>query len=315
MVAHDVVVLGLPAARPSPAAVLGVGAEVHVRRVEPHEERGVGRLGVPHEAQGLGEDLVVDGLHPLPGERAGVLDALAAVAVGPAVQHAAGTEPLAEVRELLLRRVVRQLRLLLGVEVVEVAEELVEAVHRRQELVAVAEVVLAELAGGVAEVLQGRGDRRVLGTQADVGAREAHLRQPGAVGVLAGDERRPSRRAGLLAVVVGEPDALVGDPVDVRGAVSHEAVGVAAEVADPDVVAPDDEDVRPVGHGASRDRNGRSDPSTLGVAGPRELTLRGWLRRFRRAGAPGGRRRRPGWSRRGRGRGSRAPTGRRRRRR
>jgi hypothetical protein len=37
-------------------------------------------------------------------------------------------------------------RLLLGVEVVEVAEELIEAVHGRQVLVAVAEVVLAELA-------------------------------------------------------------------------------------------------------------------------------------------------------------------------
>ena len=47
------------------------------------------------------------------------------------------------------RRIVALLRLLLGVEVVEVAEELVEAVHRRQELVAVAEVVLAELARGV----------------------------------------------------------------------------------------------------------------------------------------------------------------------
>ena len=39
---------------------------------------------------------------------------------------------------------------------VEVAEELVEAVVGRQELVLVAEVVLAELAGGVAEVLQRR---------------------------------------------------------------------------------------------------------------------------------------------------------------
>jgi hypothetical protein len=37
--------------------------------------------------------------------------------------------------------------------VVEVAEELVEAVDRRQELVAVAEVVLAELAAGVAKGL------------------------------------------------------------------------------------------------------------------------------------------------------------------
>ena len=36
------------------------------------------------------------------------------------------------------------------VEVIEVAEELVEAVDRGQELVAIAEVVLAELARGVA---------------------------------------------------------------------------------------------------------------------------------------------------------------------
>ena len=42
------------------------------------------------------------------------------------------------------------LRLLLGVEVVKIAEELVEAVRRRQDVVAVAEVVLAELPGHVA---------------------------------------------------------------------------------------------------------------------------------------------------------------------
>jgi hypothetical protein len=47
-------------------------------------------------------------------------------------------------------RIVAVLGLLLGVEVVEVAEELVEAVVGRQVLVEVALVVLAELAGGVA---------------------------------------------------------------------------------------------------------------------------------------------------------------------
>jgi hypothetical protein len=77
------------------------------------------------------------------------------------------------------------LGLLLGVEVVEVAEELVEPVRRRQELVAVAEVVLAELARGVAVRLQRGGDGRVLGAQPDVRTRQAHLGEPGAVGVLA----------------------------------------------------------------------------------------------------------------------------------
>jgi len=52
--------------------------------------------------------------------------------------------------------------ILLGIEVVEVAEELVEAVHGRQELVAVAKMVLAELAGGIALRLEQLGERRVL---------------------------------------------------------------------------------------------------------------------------------------------------------
>ena len=73
-----------------------------------------------------------------------------------ALQHAARAELLPEIRVL---RIVGVFRLFLGVEVVEVAEELVEAVHGRQVLVAVAEMVLAELAGGVAEVLEELRDR------------------------------------------------------------------------------------------------------------------------------------------------------------
>ena len=49
------------------------------------------------------------------------------------------------------------------------------------------------------------------------------LGQAGAVRVLAGDERRAAGGAALLAVVVGEPDALVGDPVDVRACGSPSA--------------------------------------------------------------------------------------------
>ncbi len=41
-------------------------------------------------------------------------------------------------------------RILHGVEVVEVAPELVEAVHRRQKFIAIAKMVLAELPRGVA---------------------------------------------------------------------------------------------------------------------------------------------------------------------
>ena len=62
--------------------------------------------------------------------------------------------------ELGVLRIVVGLRLFLGVQVVEVAEELVEPVHGRQVRVAVAKVILAELAGGVALLLQQVGDGR-----------------------------------------------------------------------------------------------------------------------------------------------------------
>ena len=68
----------------------------------------------------------------------------------------------------------------IGVQVVEEAEELVEAVVGRQEFVLVAEVVLAELAGGVAQRLQQLGDGGILGLQAEVGSRHADLAQAGA---------------------------------------------------------------------------------------------------------------------------------------
>jgi hypothetical protein len=151
------------------------------------------------------------------------------------------------VREVLGRRVVRALRILLGVQVVEVPEELVEPMDRRQELVPVAEVVLAELAGRIAERLEQLGDRRILGPEADRRRRDADLAQPGAEDALAGDEGGAPRRAALLAVRVREPHPFVGDPVDVGRSVAHQPVAVAAEVGDPDVVAPDHENVRLLG--------------------------------------------------------------------
>ena len=159
-------------------------------------------------SRGIGE-LVVDRFHSLDRQRAGVLDLLLAdlselridggvIGVGgPAVQHATRTELLAEPGIL---GIVGVLRLFLGVEVVEVAEELVEAMDGRQELVEVAEVVLAELPGRVAEVLHEVRDARVLGLQSDVRARQADLGQPGADRRLAGDERRSTGGAALLAV-------------------------------------------------------------------------------------------------------------------
>jgi hypothetical protein len=91
-----------------------------------------------------------------------------------------------------------------------------EAVHGRQERVVVAEMVLAELPRRIAQRLEQLRDRRIVGAQAHVGARQADLAQSGPEHALAGDERRAPGGAALLAVGIGEADPLLGDPVDVR---------------------------------------------------------------------------------------------------
>ena len=83
-------------------------------------------------------------------------------------------------RNCRVLRIVRQFRLFLGVQVVEVAVELVEAVHGRQELVAVAKMVLAELAGRIAERLEQFGDRRIFLLQSERGAGQTDLGHAGA---------------------------------------------------------------------------------------------------------------------------------------
>ncbi len=104
---------------------------------------------------------------------------------------------------------------------IEIAEELIEAVHRRQVLVAVAEMVLAELAGGVAERLHDIGDARIVRPEPELGARQADLRQAGADRRLPGNEGGAAGGAALLAIPVGEHRAFFGDAVDVGRPVAH----------------------------------------------------------------------------------------------
>ena len=116
------------------------------------------------------------------------------------------------------------------VEVIEVAEELVEPVNRGQELVEITEVVLAELARGVAHGLEHGGDGAGLGGQSELGTRLADRGHAGADGQLAGDERCATRRAARLGVVVGEQHALLGEIVEVRRPPGHHAAMVGADV-------------------------------------------------------------------------------------
>ena len=83
------------------------------------------------------------------------------------MQYTAWPEVLLEIRAFRFFRVVLAFRFFLGVQVLEVAEEFVKAVHGRQEFVVVAEVILAELAADVTQRLEQFGDGRVLRLKAE----------------------------------------------------------------------------------------------------------------------------------------------------
>jgi hypothetical protein len=76
--------------------------------------------------------------------------------------------------------------------------------HGRQIFVAIAQMVLAELTGGVAERLQHFGYGWVLRMQSDRGSGHADFGQAGADRVLTSDEGRAASCAALLAVPIGE---------------------------------------------------------------------------------------------------------------
>ena len=127
---------------------------------------------------------------------------------------------------------------------IEVAEEFVEAVHRRQKLVAIAEVVFAELSADIALRFEQFCNGRVLRLQTKLRPRQADLGQTGADRRLPGDEGGPARGAALLAIPVGEHSAFFCDAVDVGGLVPHHAVVLGADIEPGNVIAPDDKNVR-----------------------------------------------------------------------
>ena len=177
------------------------GHDVHARRVVPDEERLVGLLRVVavEEVDDLGRDFLVHRLRPLQRQRALVPARLVLLrAVGGLAPedrarrrqaerrlwiHGAGDLRKAGDRRVLARRRdalhgrrlvdVGEAHLLHRVEVIEVAPVFLEAVRRRQRRGVVAQMVLAELAGVVAEIEQELGERRRAGPQIGRAARAA----------------------------------------------------------------------------------------------------------------------------------------------
>ena len=135
---------------------------MHARGVVPDEERLVRFDGVRDEALGFDQEFLVQRALPLLPEWPGVDDLLGSIGLRPGMDHAALTEMELFDRLRIFGEVIF-LGIFAGVEVIEDAEKFVEAVIGRQMLVAVAEMVLAELSRGVAKRLQKIGDRRVFG--------------------------------------------------------------------------------------------------------------------------------------------------------
>ena len=235
--------------------------DVHARRIEPEEERLVCLPGLVDELERVAQDLVVDRLHAVGTERAVVLDLLLADLAparlhrrvihvrGPGVDHVARAD-----RVLGRRRVVGVTRVFHGVEVVQVTVELVEAVDGGKKLVEIAKVVLAELSRGVSHRLERGRDRRRGVRHPDGRAGLTDRRHSRADRKLAGDEVRATRRAACFGVVVGEPHAFGGQPVEVGRSAGHQALVVRANVEPADVVAHDEDDVRLLGRGLGRGR-------------------------------------------------------------
>src|SRR3974390_3397176 len=138
---------------------------MHVGEIYPDKKRLAGSGLTFDEVGGAASNVVVDCLHALFGQGTGVMDRLFADpaktrvdgrvigGAGLAVEHAARSEPLAKIWEIARVRVIRQFRLFLGVEVIEIAKKFIKTMHGRQVFVAFAEVVLAELSRRVAERL------------------------------------------------------------------------------------------------------------------------------------------------------------------
>ena len=65
----------------------------------------------------------------------------------------------------------------------------------------------------------------------------------------------------MLTIEIGEHHAILGDAVNVRCRIAHQAVAVLADVGDAYIVTHDDEDVRQVGSVSLR-RNGHQQGSS-----------------------------------------------------
>ena len=232
--------------------------DVHARRVVPDEEGLAILFGLFHEILGEFEDMVIHGLHVvldafggMRRQRTFVYDLLLAD-LAPALLHGRvipvggpGVEQVTRAIFFSLRfRHGRCKRILHGIEVVEIAEKLIKAVQRRQVFVEVAEVVLAELPGGVAVIFERSGNGRGRRRHTDIRTGLSDGGQAGTLRQFAGDEVGPPCGTTRLGVIIGKDGTLGGQLVDVGSGTVHQSATVSADVPHANVIAHNHNNVR-----------------------------------------------------------------------
>src|SRR5262249_7715580 len=138
---------------------------------------------------------------------------------------------------------VGEAHLLHGVEVIEVSPVFLKAVRGWQRFRVIAKVILAELAGSVAEVAQEYGERGRAGLQICRTARYLRRDQPCSQRIHPRKERTTTGGAALPGEIVPVNCAFVAGPIDAGGFANHQATMINARLHPADVVTHDEQDV------------------------------------------------------------------------
>ena len=229
-----------------PPVFFHVGAEVHACAIPPAEEWFAGFNLFGDELFGGSQAFIIDGFHPFFGQGTCILNTLAALAIGPAMDHAARTEAFFKcfaIGHFQIARIVFILRLFFGVQVVEVTKEFIKSMHGGKMLVQVTLVVLTELSCRIAQAFHDRGDGDIGFLPAFLGTGQAHLGHTGPNGNVSAEECRPAGRARLLGIVICKANPFTRDPINIRGLEAHHTPIVVADVPGADIITPDHEDI------------------------------------------------------------------------
>jgi hypothetical protein len=114
----------------------------------------------------------------------------------------------------------------------------------RQRCGMVAQVILAELAGGIAEIVQKLGERRRTGPQIRRATGKLWWNHAGAQRMHSGEKSVASGGAALLGIIGHEFSAFAPDAVDIWRFSDHQSFMVDARLHDADIVAHDEQYVR-----------------------------------------------------------------------